>query len=90
MRNDERPVLCADVEVHFVEDGCVVYVPDGRHVHFLNETAMLVLDQCDGQIAWGDMQAELERRTGVPVEFDIRDTILPQFEAAHIIEPAQS
>jgi hypothetical protein len=83
----DRPVLGPGVEVHAVEDGCVVYVPDGRHVHFLNDTAMHVLEQCDGTVTWDEMQSVFVDRYDVPVPFDVRTTILPELEAAGIIRP---
>jgi hypothetical protein len=88
VRDDERPVLAADVEVHAVEDGCVVYVPADRRVHFLNETAMLVLEQCDGRTAWADMQSVFDREWGGGAAFDIRAAILPALESKGIITAA--
>jgi len=88
MMNDERPIIADGVEVHTVEDGCVVYVPEGRKVHFLNETAMLVLEQCTGATPWSDMQAAFDREWGSGAAFDIRAEILPAFEAAGIIVAA--
>jgi hypothetical protein len=87
MREDARPVRRAGVEVHAVEDGCVVYVPNPAEVHFLNRTAMLALELCDGRTRWCDLQQAFEARWG-GVDFDVRDTLLPRFEAARIIEPA--
>jgi hypothetical protein len=88
MRDDERPTLSTGVEVHRVEDGCVVWVPAADQVHFLNETAMLVLDQCDGQTEWSRMQAVFEEQWGSGAPFDVREAILPSFESAGIIAPA--
>lgn len=88
MQANDRPVLGPGVEVHAVEDGCVVYVPAGQQVHFLNDTAMHVLEQCDGTVTWEDMQAVFVDRYDVPVPFDVRVTILPELEAAGIIQPA--
>lgn len=88
MRVDQRPILADGVEVHAVEDGCVVYVRAGRGVHFLNETAMLVLEQCDGTIAWSDMQSEFDATWGVGAAFDVREAVLPAFETAGIIVAA--
>lgn len=88
MRDDERPVLADGVEVHTVEDGCVVYVPVGRGVHFLNEAAMLALELCDGTTTWARMQAEFDATWGAGAAFDVRDSILPALEAARIIVAA--
>lgn len=88
MEDHERPVVAAAVEVHAVEDGCVVYVPADGRVHFLNETAMFVLEQCDGRTPWSEMQAVFDREWGAGATFDVRDQILPAFEAAGIIVAA--
>jgi hypothetical protein len=90
MRHDERPVLAPAVEIHAVEDGCVVYVADRREVHFLNETAMLVLEQCNGRTPWSDMQAAFDAEWGDGAPFDVRESVLPALEAAGIIAPAPS
>jgi hypothetical protein len=87
MHEDACPVRRAGVEVHAVEDGCVVYVPNPAEVHFLNRAAMLALELCDGRTRWRDLQQAFEDRWG-RVDFDVRATLLPQFEAARIIEPA--
>ena len=46
-----RQRLCrrTDLQIHPLEDGCVVYQPDPDRVHFLNLTAALVLELCDGR-----------------------------------------
>lgn len=89
MRDDQIPVLSPGVEVHVVEDGGVAYVPAGQLVHFLNETAMAVLEQCNGMNRWDAMQAVFEAEWGPP-GFDVRESILPQFETAGLIEPADT
>jgi hypothetical protein len=38
-----------DLEVHSVEDGLVVYDPRSDRVHYLNHTAGIVLEMCDGK-----------------------------------------
>jgi hypothetical protein len=78
----DRPHRQPGVEIHFVEDGCVVWVPTTDQVHFLNETAMHILELCDGTLEVGELQAEF----GDPSEigFDVA-AILRQFEAASIV-----
>jgi len=84
----DRPALLPGVEVHTVEDGCVVWVPSTNQAHFLNETAAYVLLLCDGERDAASMQAEF----GDPdvAGFDVCRGILDQFEAASIIAPAAS
>lgn len=86
MNPSDRPTLAPGVEVHAVEDGCVVWVPATEQVHFLNDTAMHVLLLCDGTREASSFQEEF----GAPedVGFDICTGILDQFEAAEIVRPA--
>jgi hypothetical protein len=83
MRAADRPRRSRRIEVHRVEDGCVVYVPATDDVHFLNGTAMEVLDRCDGTRTIAALQAEY----GAPGEvgFDLSAGILAQFERAGLI-----
>jgi hypothetical protein len=77
-----RPRRQAGIEVHSVEDGCVVWVPETDHVHFLNNTAMHILELCDGSLSVHELQDQF----GAPedVGFDVVAT-LGQLEAARII-----
>jgi hypothetical protein len=43
------------IEVNPVADGYIVYQPDRDRVHYLNHTAVLVLELCDGQLPAGDI-----------------------------------
>jgi hypothetical protein len=36
------------LDIHLVEDHCVVYDTVGDRIHYLNPTAALVLELCDG------------------------------------------
>jgi hypothetical protein len=88
MLDTERPALRPGVEVHAVEDGCVVYVPGSQNVHFLNATAAFVVELCDGTVTWHEMQAVFSAEIGSTPPFDVRATVLPHLEDAGIIEPA--
>jgi hypothetical protein len=46
----DRPKKSDDLEVDEVEDGFVVYQPDRERVHYLNPTANLILELCDGTL----------------------------------------
>ncbi len=76
------PRLQPGVEIHSVEDGCVVWVPATDQVHFLNDTAMHILHLCDGSLDVSELQSEF----GAPgdVGFDVA-TILRQFESVNIV-----
>ena len=88
-----RPRRQAGVEVHSVEDGCVVWVPATDQVHFLNDTAMHILELCDGSLDVNELQDEF----GDPGEvgFEVA-AVLREFESKRIVvldaaqEPARS
>jgi hypothetical protein len=44
----ERPTIAADLDVNESEDGLIIYVPTTDRVHYLNATASVVLELCDG------------------------------------------
>ena len=43
------------LEINEVTDGFLVYQRDRDRVHFLNATATLVLESCDGTLAAGEL-----------------------------------
>ena len=47
--SDERPIRNDSVEVDEVSDGFVVYDGSRDRVHYLNQTAALVLEFCTGE-----------------------------------------
>jgi len=42
------PKLVEDADISQVEDGYVIYKADEDRVHYLNQTAVLVLESCTG------------------------------------------
>jgi hypothetical protein len=50
-----RPRRAAGVELSEVTDGYVVYQPAHDRVHYLNPTAALLLEICDGSLAASDL-----------------------------------
>ena len=46
----ERPKKSDGLEVDEVEDGFVIYQADRERVHYLNPTANLILELCDGTL----------------------------------------
>ena len=50
-----RPRRAAGVELSEVTDGFLVYQPERDRVHYLNPTAALLLEICDGSLAAGDL-----------------------------------
>jgi hypothetical protein len=47
--SDQRPRKAPDLEVNEVVDGYVVYQPAFDRVHYLNRTAVIVLELCTGE-----------------------------------------
>jgi len=45
-----RPARTADLEINEVADGLVVYQADPEQVHYLNNTAAVVFELCDGEL----------------------------------------
>jgi hypothetical protein len=54
-----RPRRAAGVELSEVIDGFLVYQPARDRVHYLNPTAALLLEICDGSLAAGDLPSFL-------------------------------
>ena len=46
----DRPKKSDGLEVDEVEDGFVIYQPERDRVHYLNPTANLILELCDGSL----------------------------------------
>jgi hypothetical protein len=59
-----RPV--EGIEVNQVEDGYVIYDPARDRVHYLNHTAVLLLELCNGQLAARELPALLQEAYGLP------------------------
>jgi hypothetical protein len=78
----DRPKKSDDLEVDEVEDGFVVYQPDRERVHYLNPTANLILELCDGTLTAAQI-AELIAQTfdlAVPPSQEV-DEALAKLEA---------
>ncbi len=44
----EFPKIADDIEINEVEDGYVIYQKEKDKVHYLNKTAVLILETCTG------------------------------------------
>ena len=55
---DACPQVSEGIEINKVSDGYIVYQPQRDRVHYLNHTAVLLLELCDGKTRAGDL-AEL-------------------------------
>jgi hypothetical protein len=62
---DAYPRLSGQIEVNKVADGYIVYYPERDRVHYLNHTAVLVLELCTGDIRAGELPALLQAAYGL-------------------------
>jgi hypothetical protein len=61
-----KPVKAPGIEINEVADGYIVYQPDRDRVHYLNQTATVVLELCNGRNAEGDMPELLRLAWDLP------------------------
>jgi hypothetical protein len=54
-----RPTAAPGVEIHQVEDGCILYQTDRDRVHHLNRTAAILFTLCTGQNGVAELQEAL-------------------------------
>jgi hypothetical protein len=50
-----NPVKVLDIEINEVSDGYIVYQPGRDRVHYLNQTAAVVLELCNGRNTEDDL-----------------------------------
>jgi hypothetical protein len=55
MTDPDRPARAGNLDISPVEDGYVVYDPGTDLVHYLNPTAAITLELCDGQRTAGQI-----------------------------------
>jgi coenzyme PQQ synthesis protein D (PqqD) len=60
------PRTVEGIEVSEVTDGYVIYDPKRDRVHYLNQTAVLILELCNGQVAAGDLPALIQSAYDLP------------------------
>ena len=61
-----RPRPAEGIEVSEVADGYVVYDPNQDRVHYLNQTAVLVLELCNGQVTAGELASIIQEAYDLP------------------------
>lgn len=62
----DRPIKSDGFEIDEVEDGFVVYQPGRARVHYLNPTAKLILELCDGTLTPAQIAGMIEEAFGLP------------------------
>jgi PqqD family protein of HPr-rel-A system len=81
------------LQINRLKDGCVVYQPEQDRVHFLNQTAAMVLELCDGHHDDQDIEAQVAEHLGLHApDRKVSGGILQRFLAEGLImvkaEPA--
>lgn len=56
----DRPRQTGGLQIDEVEDGFVVYQQDRARVHYLNPTARLILELCDGTLTAAQIAGLIE------------------------------
>ena len=54
-------VQAGDLEIHQVPDGYIVYQSDRDRVHYLNKTAAIIFEFCDGSHEADDIVARVAK-----------------------------
>ena len=83
----EQPMRKADgLEMHVVDDQCVVFNAAEDSVHYLNPTAALVLELCDGARTAGEIAALVQEAYGLAAPpLDEVDRCLREFKEMEIV-----
>jgi hypothetical protein len=55
----ERPTIADGLDLNETDDGLIIYVPATDRVHYLNSTASVVLQLCDGSRSSAEIAAEV-------------------------------
>ena len=71
------PKLVETVEINQVEDGYAIYQAVGDRVHFLNHTAVLVLESCTGENSPDEIVRIVQDAFGLAAapEQDVKDCL---------------
>jgi Coenzyme PQQ synthesis protein D (PqqD) len=63
---NECPRRLNGVKLEPVADGFIVHLPEKEQVHYLNNTAAIILELCDGQLSAGQIAAALQELYDLP------------------------
>lgn len=63
---NEQPIITDDIDINEVEDGYVIYQKEKDKVHYLNKTAVLVLESCTGNNTVTDIGAIVKEAYQLP------------------------
>ncbi len=62
----DRPKVAPGLEINKVADGYIVYQPSRDRVHYLNHTATIVLELCDGKNSAAEIAGLLRSAYNMP------------------------
>ncbi len=62
----EYPKIAEGIDISEVEDGYVIYQSEKDKVHYLNKTAVLVLEACTGKNSAADITAIVKQAYQLP------------------------
>ena len=62
----DRPKVVPGLEINKVADGYIVYQPSRDRVHYLNHTATIVLELCDGKNSAAEIAGLLRSAYNMP------------------------
>jgi hypothetical protein len=74
---EQCPRRTSGLEINAVDDGFMIYQPERDRVHYLNHTAILILELCDGENSPAQL-ADLVRAAfglGAPPEQEVREVL---------------
>jgi hypothetical protein len=63
---DSRPRTIEGLEINEVADGYVVYDPARDRIHYLNHTAVVVLELCNGGVTAGELARLVQTAYDLP------------------------
>jgi hypothetical protein len=66
MDSNFRPRPAEGIEISAVADGYVIYDPKQDRVHYLNQTAVVILELCNGQVSAGELVTLVQEAYSLP------------------------
>ncbi len=76
------PRIAGKVDINMVEDGYVIYQSDDDRVHYLNATAVVVLESCTGENSAEEIEQIVQTtyELSKPPTEEVRDCLKNLFE----------
>ncbi len=73
----QKPQIVDGLDINVVEDGYVVYQPQRRKVHFLNHSAAVILELCDGRRSTDEIVSAIKEayQLSKPPEAEVAQTL---------------